>query len=126
MCTNGSPPSNIKLNFSIRICREAITMFYFNKTEGDIWCRKQLDEIVATNTTFRVKHVLSGSNLADSWPENARGHISTERVIAIRDSTSDTYATFCFVCGPIAFNDTCLKLLQDSGYELDNLHIFHG
>lgn len=110
--------------FPIRICRQAITLFYFNKTEADIWCRKQLDEIVAENTIFRVKHVLSGSNLADSWPE--RGHISSERVTAIRDSKSDTYATFCFVCGPVAFNETCLKLLQDAGYELDNLHIFHG
>lgn len=115
-----------KIIFLFIIRRKTITLFYFNKTEADIWCRKQLDEIVTAHTVFRVKHVLSGTNLANGWPETARGHISSERVTAIRDFRSDTYATFCFVCGPVTFNDVCLKLLQDSGYEPDNLHIFHG
>ncbi|XP_062535498.1 cytochrome b5 reductase 4-like isoform X1 [Armigeres subalbatus] len=38
---------------------ESISLLYFNKTEGDIWCREMLDNLCARDKRLTVKHCLS-------------------------------------------------------------------
>lgn len=38
---------------------ESISLLYFNKTEGDIWCREMLDNLCAKDKRLKIKHCLS-------------------------------------------------------------------
>lgn len=38
-------------------CRESLTLFYFNKTENDVWTREQLENVAKNDDRFKVEHV---------------------------------------------------------------------
>lgn len=116
-------------------------MDYFNKTEDDIWCRSQLDALAALDDRIHISYVLSSAapNLSPSPSTstgtapakmiNGRihfGRISAELVARFSNKDSDTFATFCCVCGPTPFNELCLSFLRETQFDDENLHIFHG
>lgn len=121
---------------------EAIFLNYFNKTEEDIWCRSQLDALVAVDDRIRISYVLSAASpSAAALPSSPSpstttmmvksgriryGRIAAADVARFATKDSDEFATFCCVCGPTPFNDLCLEYLRDAHFDDDNLHIFHG
>lgn len=101
-------------------------MLYFNKTEADIWCRQHLDQLAEKDNRLRVVHYLSAVPQPDRWPAAQTGRIRAPIVAQLADKTSPLHSTYCFVCGPAAFNDECKRLLADcAGLDAGKVHVFH-
>lgn len=90
-------------------------MYFFNKTESDIWYRDTFNKLKDSDPRFDVKHILSDAD--DSW-SGAKGRITKALVDEIAKESA-----FVFVCGPLVFNDLALEYFSDHGTKL---HCFQG
>lgn len=104
---------------------DAITFLYFNKTESDIWCRDRLEDLSKQSPRIQLKHILSAPETS-TWPKEQTGHISLKLMESLTSSTSPNFSTFYCVCGPLSFNDICIKLLQTANIQPNNFHVFSG
>lgn len=68
---------------------------------------------------------MSDSN-ANEERDKKVGRINADIIATLIDTKSINFSSFCCVCGPIAFNDFCLKLLTQAGFKSDDLHLFNG
>lgn len=84
-------------------------LYYFNKTEDDIWCRDVLEDLSKKDQRFKVKHILSEPN--KNW-NGETGRISEKFIAEIMN-----LAFFALVCGNIGFNMEALRILRVSNIE---------
>lgn len=94
---------------------DSIDLFFFNKTESDIWLREKFDVLRSKDGRFSVTHVLSKAE--NTWTGQT-GRISKELVEQIAQT-----ATFFFVCGPPIFSDIAADYLGEHQVET---HFFQG
>lgn len=73
---------------------------------------------------IRLRYVLSEPE-PSKW-NGEIGRMSDEIATSLFNSVSDSYATYCLVCGPSPFNELCQKTLTQVGYTEDCLHLFRG
>ncbi|XP_031623674.1 cytochrome b5 reductase 4 isoform X2 [Contarinia nasturtii] len=104
---------------------ESISMLYFNKTTDDIWCRSNLDLLTDKNNRFQVRYVLSEPNDDEDWHGDI-GRMSEELAASLLKLDSKFYSEFCFVCGPLPFNQLCEKTLRSVGFDDKRTHFFRG
>lgn len=95
---------------------EFIHLFYFNKTENDIWLKKQFDELQKNDLRLVVRHILSAPESIQYTGD--RGRITKELVENVAESSN-----FVFVCGPHIFNEIATQLITECKIEM---HCFQG
>lgn len=94
---------------------ESLDLYYFNKTESDIWLRENFHIFKQRDKRFSVTHILSE---ADSSWTGEKGKVSKELVKQIAE-----VVTFIFVCGPPIFNDITAEYIGKHQVES---HFFQG
>lgn len=98
-------------------------LYFYNKTERDIWCRTKLDALCQRDTRFQMQYILSEAN--EDW-DGERGRVSRDLITTLTDPCSRDTVTFIGVCGPPTFNRQIVELLKDVGFPAVNQHIFQG
>ncbi|XP_078580402.1 cytochrome b5 reductase 4-like isoform X1 [Branchiostoma floridae x Branchiostoma japonicum] len=97
-----------------------ITVFFFNKREEDILWREQLAEMEQRhNERLKVIHVLS-----DPGREWAGRTGRIRREVVENDLPTPGPVTMVMVCGPIPFNQSAVKVLQEMGYQDSMYYVF--
>ncbi|XP_064122896.1 LOW QUALITY PROTEIN: cytochrome b5 reductase 4-like [Macrobrachium nipponense] len=100
-----------------------IRLVLFNKTEGDIPWREELESLVADHSNIlKVTHILSRPS--DSW-SGMQGHIRKDllqKILPVNDET----VLFTCICGPTIFTKLSVNLLKDLGYSSETYHAFLG
>lgn len=109
------------LFFFFFFCRQRLNLLYFNKTTEDIWCKSKFDALESEDDRFLARYILSNSG--DEW-KGETGHMSAKFAQDVHDAESNSHSTFCFVCGPTGFIDSCHSELQSIGFDTNNLHVF--
>jgi NAD(P)H-flavin reductase len=94
-------------------------LYYFNKTEADIWFRAEFDKIASSDVRFTMKHILSEPK-DDTWT-GAKGRISQEIV----DEAKNMGFTFAMICGSISFNTEAIRLLEQCNTSI-HIECFQG
>ncbi|CAD7088423.1 unnamed protein product [Hermetia illucens] len=102
---------------------EKVQLLLFNKTEQDIWCRKILEKTAEKDARLTIRHILSEPQ--GDW-QGEVGRVTQELIAPLADPKSQSYVTFCCICGPNPFNDLSEKLLKGSGFPAERLHFFQG
>ncbi|CAN9514186.1 unnamed protein product [Ophioblennius macclurei] len=97
-------------------------LLFFNRQEDDILWRCQLDQLAADHESFQVEHVLSEPS--ESW-SGRKGRVdeSMLRDFLVRP---DGARSFVCVCGPDAFTQLTVGLLQQLGFGEEEVHAFQG
>lgn len=109
-----------------------MTLFYFNKTESDIWLKEELENIARNDDRFHIEHVshLQHHHHPTSIKVFILTFIFSLRCISQMFSESTTQPSkkldkeiiekinrlndFVFICGPIGFNDLAVNLLKEA------------
>jgi predicted ferric reductase len=92
-----------------------VIMFWGNKREEDIICRKELDDMVSGNPNLEIVHVLSRQ---EDWA-GEKGHIDAEKLKRYGTRLQDAQ---CFVCGPPALLKDVRKALRALGVPHKRVH----
>eukprot|EP00058_Branchiostoma_floridae_P018473 XP_002603962.1 hypothetical protein BRAFLDRAFT_71750 [Branchiostoma floridae] len=97
-----------------------VTVFFFNKQEEDILWREQLTELEQRhNERLKVIHVLSDPGR--EWGGRT-GRIRRE--VVENGLPAPGPVTMVMVCGPIPFNQSAVKVLQEIGYQENMYYVF--
>lgn len=104
---------------------ESLSLFYYNKTEQDIWCREQLESIAEKHSQFQFKCILSDVEKTANW-DGLRGRVTRDQIISLADANSKGHVTFIGVCGPPQFNRQIVEWLKETGFPDADRHIFQG
>lgn len=80
---------------------------------------------VCVDSRFRLRYILSEPNGSEQW-NGETGRMSNEIAASLFKSDSAFYSEFCFVCGPLPFNELCEKTLQSAGFDGSRMHYFRG
>lgn len=92
-----------------------IRFIYSNKTEEDILCKKEFQELSEKfQGRFKLVHVLSDP--ADDW-KGEKGHVDRKMMEKHFFPPSDDTGTF--LCGPPGLIKACTDALYDWGFEED-------
>jgi len=91
-----------------RRLHKRVTLFWGNKRDEDIICRKELDEMVSKNPGLEIIHVLSRQ---EDW-QGEKGHINTDMLGRYKPRLPGAK---CFICGPPTFLKDIRKALQALG-----------
>ncbi|XP_018612433.1 cytochrome b5 reductase 4 [Scleropages formosus] len=99
-----------------------VRLMFFNRQEKDILWHFDLDRLAAQEERFEVDYVLSEPS--DDWP-GRRGQIEAS---LLSDFLTKQEESKCFVCicGPTAFTELALRLVQQMGYLNEEVHAFQG
>lgn len=52
--------------------------------------------------------------------------MSNEIAESLYKTDSKYHSEYCFVCGPLLFNELCLETLKCAGFEEKYVHLFRG
>lgn len=80
--------------------------------------------VFGLNFSFRVRYILSEQKDANWTGET--GRMSNEIAASLFKSDSAYFSEYCFVCGPLPFNELCEKTLQYAGFDEHHIHSFRG
>ncbi|XP_055921360.1 cytochrome b5 reductase 4 isoform X2 [Eupeodes corollae] len=100
---------------------EKLMLWFFNKTEEDMWCRNILEEMMKNDDRLKIVYVYSQLT-EKSNPED--GHISKELLKNIKNPLSEMYSTFICTCGPPAFNALAENILKTLDFSSKDMHFF--
>ncbi|XP_075454009.1 cytochrome b5 reductase 4 isoform X2 [Ascaphus truei] len=96
-------------------------LIFFNKTEGDILWREQVEQLCLVDKRFEAQFVLSEPS--DTWTEY-QGHISLPFLsVTITRSGKESKMLIC-ICGPNGFVDQGIRFLQDLGFSKEEVFVF--
>ncbi|XP_068188492.1 cytochrome b5 reductase 4 [Antennarius striatus] len=99
-----------------------VKLLFFNRREEDILCRCELDELAAAKESFEVEHVLSEP--CDSWG-GRRGRVDEAMLKDVLNRPGGSQCYVC-VCGPPAFTELIVRLLEQQGFSEGEFHAFQG
>nr|XP_017025034.1 cytochrome b5 reductase 4 [Drosophila kikkawai] len=98
---------------------ETLHLYYFNKTSGDIWLKKKLEEMQTQDERFSCKHLLSQ---VEEKPER----ISLELLTSLFREKQPDRCTYVAICGPSGFNTAAVDILTQLGLKPNQMHVFRG
>ncbi|NXN97104.1 NB5R4 reductase, partial [Rhinopomastus cyanomelas] len=102
-------------------CLRTVKLIFFNKTEGDILWRKQLEQLALKDERLELQLVLSQP--AKDWV-GKQGKISAPLLSEfVKRSRKDSKVLIC-ICGPAPFTDQGVQYLKDLGYSQEEIHAF--
>lgn len=104
---------------------EKLLLMNFNKTEEDIWCRKPLEELMASDKRLKIKNVLS-QPFDHPKTDTEKGHITEELLSNLNNPFSEDYCSFYCVCGTSTFNTKTESLLQAINVDHKNIFFFNN
>ncbi|XP_072498819.1 cytochrome b5 reductase 4 isoform X3 [Notamacropus eugenii] len=98
-----------------------VKLMFFNKTEGDILWRNQLEQLADKERRFEVEFILSEPTC--EWT-GKRGRISLPLLSEfIKRSLEDSRVLIC-ICGPAPFTEQGIRLLKDLNFSQEEVHSF--
>ncbi|GFT95664.1 hypothetical protein NPIL_95601 [Nephila pilipes] len=103
--------------------RRSILLLFFNKTEEDIIWREELQNCAADYKEFQVIHILSESY--EKW-SGFSGKINNDLVEQLLTVKLSELNKRIFICGPLPFNETALRCLENAGFNQDDIYVFSG
>lgn len=74
---------------------------------------------------FQVRYILSDLSENSNW-KGEIGRMSDEIADSLFKIDSKFHSEYCFVCGPLPFNELCEKTLRNVGFDENNLHLFRA
>ncbi|XP_064627169.1 cytochrome b5 reductase 4-like isoform X2 [Lineus longissimus] len=98
-----------------------VKLMFFNKTIDDILWKSQLDQLAQGHKSFEVHHILSKAD--DSWL-GTRGRIRRELLEPFTALLGSERNVLACACGPRAFTDEAVRLLEELGLKKDQVHAF--
>ncbi|XP_034654756.1 cytochrome b5 reductase 4 [Drosophila subobscura] len=98
---------------------ESLHLFYFNKTEADIWLREKLQNLQAQDERFNCTHILSQ---AEEQPQR----ISSELLAPLFKEKQPDRCTYAAICGPSPFNTAAVDVLKSLNVMPNQMHVFRG
>ncbi|XP_025837150.1 cytochrome b5 reductase 4 isoform X2 [Agrilus planipennis] len=109
----------------IRRCQKVLLVF-FNQTEKDILFHDEFNSLSKIEKRFKLMNVLS--NPESTW-SGLKGHVSAEVLGHAIETVLDGTAfkqndIFAMVCGPTVFTQLTEKLLKETGFDKDQIHLF--
>ncbi|GFN84692.1 cytochrome b5 reductase 4 [Plakobranchus ocellatus] len=100
-----------------------IKLVFYNKTQGDILWRDQLDKLSSRHSRFSVEHILSQEPSNSFW-NGLRGRVSSSHIADfVPIPSKDCYPLLC-ICGPWAYNDAVESLAKLQGLQDEHIHVF--
>lgn len=72
-----------------------------------------------------MRYILSEPMGNANW-KGEIGRMSNEIADSLFKIDSEFYSEYCFVCGPLPFNELCEKTLRCAGFDENHLHLFRG
>ena len=98
-----------------------VSLIYANKSENDILLKRLLDEMNEQNPNITIYYTVSRlENQDEQYKWNGGiGHIDTDMIRANLFEPSDDVAVL--FCGPVRFNKSMKKLLNEIGYPKSNV-----
>uniref|UniRef100_A0A7N4NRT9 Cytochrome b5 reductase 4 n=1 Tax=Sarcophilus harrisii TaxID=9305 RepID=A0A7N4NRT9_SARHA len=98
-----------------------VKLMFFNKTEGDILWRNQLEQLADKERRFEVEFVLSEPTC--EWT-GKQGRISLPLLSEfVKRSLEDSRVLIC-ICGPALFTEQGIRLLKDLNFSQEEVHGF--
>ncbi|NXO78606.1 NB5R4 reductase, partial [Sitta europaea] len=119
----GFTPMVKLLNFALTevSCLRTVKLIFFNKTEGDILWRNQLEQLALKDQRFEVQFILSQPS--KDWV-GKQGKISSSLLSEfVKRSRNDSKVLIC-ICGPAPFTEQGVQYLKDLGYSQEEIHAF--
>lgn len=101
---------------------ERVSLLYFNKTETDIWCERQLRELQEKDLRFEFKSILTGSAKDVSSAERLENTL--KEILPLSSYIEGNRYTFALVCGPDGFTQKAQATLCECQFNKDNVYIF--
>uniref|UniRef100_A0A6I8N692 Cytochrome b5 reductase 4 n=2 Tax=Ornithorhynchus anatinus TaxID=9258 RepID=A0A6I8N692_ORNAN len=98
-----------------------VKLLFFNKTEGDILWRSQLEQLAFNDQRFEVEFILSEPHCG--W-SGQQGRISSTLLSDCVKRSQDGSNVLICICGPAPFTELGMRLLQDLNYSKEELHSF--
>ncbi|XP_017146552.1 cytochrome b5 reductase 4 [Drosophila miranda] len=98
---------------------ESLHLYYFNKTEADIWLRDKLQNMQTEDERFICTHILSQ---AEEQPQR----ISSELLSPLFKENQPDRCTYAAICGPTSFNTAAEDVLKSLNVKPNQIHIFRG
>jgi predicted ferric reductase len=90
-------------------------LLWGNRTEADIACREELEQLASEVPSLEIVHVLSRQ---DDW-SGEKGHIDEQLLSRYLDPLKDPAA---FICGPPRMIDSVVSALRRLGVPLRRIH----
>ena len=106
-----------------------IHLIFFNRTEEDIWCRNNLDNLSINDNRFIIQYILSAKisdDDDDTALDTSNTIINKQLSYELLKSLIKIDTTFFLICGPPKFNDLTTNLLYELQYTDENIHCFQG
>ncbi|KAH8401772.1 hypothetical protein KR009_007794 [Drosophila setifemur] len=98
---------------------EGLHLYYFNKTNDDIWLKDKLEALHTHDERFTSKHFLSQ---AEDQPQR----ISPELLAPLFKDKQPDRCTYVAICGPSGFNSAAVDVLTQLEVKPNQMHIFRG
>ncbi|XP_022229502.2 cytochrome b5 reductase 4 [Drosophila obscura] len=98
---------------------ESLHLFYFNKTEADIWLRDKLQNLQTEDERFICTHIQSQ---AEEQPQR----ISSELLAPLFKEKQPDMCTYAAICGPSPFNNAAVDVLKSLNVKPNQMHVFRG
>ncbi|XP_004673714.1 PREDICTED: cytochrome b5 reductase 4 [Condylura cristata] len=100
-----------------------VKLMFFNKTDGDIIWRSQLEKLSLKDKRLDVEFVLSAPS--PEW-SGKQGHISPALLSEFLKRSLDKSKVLICICGPPPFTEQGVRFLHDLNFSKDEIHSFTG
>ncbi|XP_078733459.1 cytochrome b5 reductase 4 isoform X2 [Lampetra fluviatilis] len=102
-----------------------IELVFFNKSPEDILWKQQIDELCHRDSRFEVHYVLS--EVSDGW-HGRIGRLSrtllSELLVPVASGVGERRRRLACVCGPTPFTEQAVRILDELGFEDQEIHTF--
>ncbi|KAM8952324.1 cytochrome b5 reductase 4 isoform 2-T2 [Pelodytes ibericus] len=96
-------------------------LIFFNKTEDDILWKEKFLQLSIEDERFEAQFVLSEPS--DKW-NGHKGHISLALMSEVITRSEKESKVLICICGPNAFVDQGISILQDLGFSSEEVFVF--
>ncbi|XP_007484329.1 cytochrome b5 reductase 4 isoform X1 [Monodelphis domestica] len=98
-----------------------VKLMFFNKTEGDILWRNQLEQLADKEKRFEVEFILSEPT--SEWT-GKQGRISLPLLSGFVKRSIENSRVLVCICGPEPFTEQGIRLLKDLNFSKEEIHSF--